>query len=277
MPKILSESAVESYRKNGYYFPVPALTPAEAAHYRGRLEASERENGGPLQSNKRHKVHLLYTWANELVHHPKILDAIEDVLGPDLLCWTTNLFIKEARSTSFVSWHQDATYWGLSDDAVATAWIALGDVPHESGPMHFWPGSHLREQMPHRDTFHQDNLLSRGQELAVEVPAGEGVEVPLKAGEISLHHVKLVHGSGPNHSGGRRLGLAIRYIAPHVRQLKTRDSAMLVRGVDRYGHFDMEQEPKGDLDEAALAAHDDAMRRQVAALYQGTDKGAFRA
>jgi non-haem Fe2+, alpha-ketoglutarate-dependent halogenase len=225
----------------------------------------------------RHKVHLLFTWANELARHPKILDAVEDVIGPDILCWSTTFFTKEARSPSFVSWHQDATYWGLSTDDVITAWVAFADAPVESGAMKFWPGSHLRNQLEHRDTFAADNLLSRGQEIAVDVPAGEGVDVVLKAGEMSLHHVLLVHGSGPNTTDDRRIGYAIRYIPPHVRQLKVRDSAMLVRGHDRHGNFDLEPGPRADLDAAAIAAHHDAVERSAKALYAGTERTAFRA
>jgi ectoine hydroxylase-related dioxygenase (phytanoyl-CoA dioxygenase family) len=212
-----------------------------------------------------------------LIRHPKILDAVEDIIGPNILCWTTNFFIKEAGTPDYVSWHQDSTYWGLSSDDVITAWLALSDAPVESGAMKFWPGSHKREQFEHRDTFHEHNLLSRGQELAVDVPEDVGVLVPINAGEISLHHVKLVHGSKPNSTEDRRIGFAIRYIPPHVRQLKTRDSAMLVRGVDDHHNFDPEPQPVVDFDEAALAAHADAVQRQVAALYSGTDRSVFRA
>lgn len=277
MGKLLSAEAVSRYRRDGYHFPVGVLSADEARSYRDRLEEQERTLGGPLSGNMRHKVHLLFTWANELARHPKILDAVEDVIGPDILCWSTTFFTKEAHSPSFVSWHQDATYWGLSTDDVITAWVAFADAPVESGAMKFWPGSHLRNQLEHRDTFAADNLLSRGQEIAVDVPAGEGVDVALKAGEMSLHHVLLVHGSGPNTTGDRRIGYAIRYIPPHVRQLKVRDSAMLVRGRDRHGNFDPEPAPRADLDAAALAAHHDAVERSAKALYAGTDRTAFRA
>jgi len=277
MTKLLSPEDVARYRRDGFHFPVRVLSPEDARTYRNRLEAQERALGGPLSGNMRHKVHLLFTWANELARHPEILDAIEDVIGPDILCWSTTFFTKEARSPSFVSWHQDATYWGLSTNDVITAWVAFADAPVESGAMKFWPGSHLRNQLEHRDTFAHDNLLSRGQEIAVDVPEGEGIDVPLKAGEMSLHHVLLVHGSGPNTTGDRRIGFAIRYIPPHVRQLKVRDSAMLVRGKDSYGHFDLEPEPRRDLDEAAIAAHHNAVERSAKALYAGTDRTAFRA
>ena len=277
MSKVLSDAAQEAYRRDGYYFPVPALTDAEVARYRSCLEQHEAKTGAPLQGNWRHKAHLLFTWVDELVHHPKILDAAEDVLGPDLLCWTTNFFIKEANSPGFVSWHQDAFYWGLSKDDVMTAWVALSPANLESGCMKFVPGSQTQDHIQHVDTFHKDNLLSRGQEIAVKVDGEKTVDCILKPGEMSLHHVKVVHGSEPNRSNDRRIGLAIRYIPTDLKQLKVRDSATLVRGVDQYGNFDHEPRPRHDLDQAALAAHEDAVGRQVKALYAGTDKQAFRA
>jgi chlorinating enzyme len=277
MPKVLSAAEVARYHRDGFHFPVPALSADEARSYRGRLEANERQLGGPLSGNMRQKPHLLFTWANELARHPAILDAVEDVIGPDILCWGTTFFTKEAHSPSFVSWHQDATYWGLSTNDVITAWVAFADAPVESGAMKFWPGSHLRNQIEHRDTFAADNLLTRGQEIAVDVPAGAGVDVVLKAGEMSLHHVLLVHGSGPNTTADRRIGYAIRYIPPHVRQLKARDSAMLVRGRDSHGNFDLEPAPRADLDAAALAAHQAAVERSAKVLYQGAEQQSFRA
>ncbi len=277
MPQVLSKAAIEAYHRDGYYFPVPALTPDEVAYFRERLEAHEAKLGEPLQGNFRHKSHLLFTWVDELVHHPRIVDAVEQILGPNLLCWTTNFFIKEAKSPGFVSWHQDAFYWGLSKDDVCTAWVALSPANLESGCMKFVPGSQTQDHLQHVDTFHKDNLLSRGQEIAVKVDTERTVDCILNPGEMSLHHVKLVHGSEPNRSSGRRIGLAIRYIPTDVKQLKVRDSAMLVRGVDRDGNFDPEPRPRADLDEAALAAHADAVGRQVKALYSGTDKQAFRA
>jgi non-heme Fe2+,alpha-ketoglutarate-dependent halogenase len=277
MPKRLSNSALEAYRRDGYYFPVPVLSANEVAHFRSCLEEHEAKTGEPLQGNFRHKAHLLFTWVDELVHHPKIVDAAEDVLGPNLLCWTTNFFIKEANSPGFVSWHQDAFYWGLSKDDVMTAWLALSPANLQSGCMKFVPGSQTQDHLQHVDTFHKDNLLSRGQEIAVKVDTEKTVDCILSPGEMSLHHVKLVHGSEPNRSNDRRIGLAIRYIPTDVRQLKVRDSATLVRGIDRDGNFNHEPRPKRDLDERALAAHADAVGRQVKALYSGTDKHEFRA
>ena len=277
MTKLLSQAAVDAYRRDGFYSPVRVMSAADAQGFRAALEAHEAKLGQPLQSNMRHKTHLLFTWADALVHHPKVLDAVEDAIGPDILCWTTTFFIKEANSPGFVSWHQDSTYWGLDPDEVITAWVAFTEVDEANGYMQVIPGSHKIDQLPHVDTFHKDNLLSRGQEIAVEVDVTKAVGLAMHAGEMSLHHIKLVHGSAANRTNDRRIGLAIRYIPTYVRQTKVRDSAMLVRGVDKYHHFDDEPRPVADLDEAALAAHADSVSRQVKALYQGTEKTAFRA
>lgn len=277
MPKLLTPAQVTACKRDGYCAPVRVMSAAAAHQYRRALEAHEAKTGQPLQGNWRHKTHLLFTWADALVHHPAILDAVEDVIGPDILCWTTNFFIKEANSPGFVSWHQDSTYWGLEPDDVITAWVAFTEVTPENGYMQVIPGSHQIDQLPHVDTFHKDNLLSRGQEIAVEVDRSKAVGLALHAGEMSLHHIKLVHGSDANCTADRRIGLAIRYIPTYVRQTKVRDAAMRVRGTDKFQHFDYEPRPKADLDDAALAAHADSVARQVKALYSGTEKTAFRA
>ena len=276
MSKNLSLESIKQYHDNGYYFPIRVLSREKVLSYRAQLESYETRTGEPIHSNLRHKVHLLFRWTNELVRNPSVLDAVEDVIGPNILCWTSTFFIKEANNPSFVSWHQDSTYWGLDPPDIVTAWVAISDAPIESGAMKFLPGSHKSEQLEHRDTFDKENLLSRGQEIAVSVDESKGVPVPLEAGEASLHHVKLVHGSEPNTTNDRRIGIAIRYIPTYVKQLKVRDSATLVRGVDEYNNFDMEPDPVNDLDDNALKAHKDAVDRQFGALYEGTDAKEFR-
>ena len=192
------------------------------------------------------KLYLLLAWMNDVVRNPRILDAVEDVLGPDILCWQSSFFIKEPGSKGYVSWHQDATYWGLSTPDVCTAWVALTPATIENGAMKVAPGTHKLPQMAHEDTFNPDNLLTRGQELKANIDIASAVDMVLAPGEISLHHIMLAHASEPNRSTDRRMGLAIRYIAPHVRQTTgVPDSAMLVRGKDRYGHFEMETPAAG--------------------------------
>ena len=276
MPHVLSAEQVAQYKREGAVWPIRALSSKVALNARSSLETHEQQIGKPLQGNWRHKTHLLFTWADEMAHHPAILDAVEDCIGPNILCWSSTFFIKEANSPGFVSWHQDSTYWGLDPDDVITAWVALTDVHESNGYMQVIPGSHKINQLPHLDTFHKDNLLSRGQEISVEVDKSKARGIALSMGEISLHHIKLVHGSDANRSDDRRIGFAIRYIPTHVRQTKLRDSAQLARGIDEYGHFDWEPRPKADLDTNALAAHADAVDRQLKALHQGTDKTSFR-
>ena len=163
MPKCLTPAQIEQYREEGCVFPIRIMSETEAAELRGRLEAFERRTGGPLKGDMRHKSHLLFAWLAELVRRSSILDAVEDLHGPDLLCWTTNFFIKEAADPAFVSWHQDSTYWGLSEPDVVTAWVAFTPATEANGAMEYIPGSHKLDQIPHRDTYAKHNLLIRGQ------------------------------------------------------------------------------------------------------------------
>ena len=247
------------------------MSETAATELRGRLEAFERRTGGPLQGDMRHKSHLLFTWLAELVRRSSILDTVEDLHGPDLLCWTTNFIIKEAADPAFVSWHQDSTYWGLSTPDVVTAWVAFTPATEANGAMEYIPGSHKLDQIPHRDTFAKHNLLTRGQEVMVEVDHSQRRIITLRPGEMSLHHVRLVHGSPPNPSNDRRIGFAIRYIPTMVAQLAGEDSATLVRGEDRHHHFISESQPTRHLDPEFVALHRTITERNAKILYRGTD------
>jgi non-haem Fe2+, alpha-ketoglutarate-dependent halogenase len=275
MPKMLTTAQIEQYREEGFVSPVRVMSEAAAGEYRRRLEAFEATSGGPLGGDLRHKSHLLFTWLAELVRHDRILDAIEDLYGPDLLCWSTNFFIKEKANPAFVSWHQDSTYWGLSKPDVVSAWIAFTPAHGGNGAMQVIPGSHKVDQIPHRDTFDKHNLLTRGQEIAVDVDESKAVTITLEPGEMSLHHVRLVHGSPPNTSDDRRIGFAIRYVPTSVSQIAGEDSATLVRGTDRFGHFELEPRPSRDLDPALVALHKRITERNAQILYRGTEVKSF--
>jgi non-haem Fe2+, alpha-ketoglutarate-dependent halogenase len=277
MPKLLSPTQIAQYEAEGFISPIRVMDEAAANEIRARLEEYERRSGGPLRGDLRHKAHLLFPWLADLVRQARILDAVEDLYGPDLLCWMGNFFIKEARNPAFVSWHQDSTYWGLSAPDVVTAWVALSPSNLANGAMAVLPGSHTRDQIPHRDTFDKHNLLTRGQEVAVEIDPAQSVALEMLPGEMSLHHVRLVHGSPANPSADRRIGFAIRYIPTRVYQLVGEDSATLVRGTDRFERFEHEPRPTAELDPAALALHKRITERQAQILYRGTKVDSYNA
>jgi len=268
--KTLTTEAVRFYQEHGYYAPVRVLESGRAAALRARLEAFESDHTAARRL-LRNKSHLLLTWLDALIREQRVLDAVEDLIGPNILCWASSFFIKDGRDPSYVSWHQDSTYWGLEPPDIVTAWIALSESDEGNGAMRVIPDSHKLDQLGHRDTFATHNLLSRGQEIAVEVDERQAVALPLAPGEMSLHHVRLIHGSEPNPSDRRRIGYAVRYLPTHVRQVVgTRDSATLVRGIDRFGNFAPEQAPDADLSPAALAHHAAITREMNAVLMRGT-------
>jgi non-heme Fe2+,alpha-ketoglutarate-dependent halogenase len=273
----LTAAQIRQYHEQGYLCPLRVLAAEQAAAYRARLEAAEGANGGPFAGTMKQKPHLLFTWLDELVRHPRVLDAVEGVIGPNILCWASGFFTKEAHDPSYVSWHQDLTYWGLEPAEITTAWIALSPSTPESGCMRVIPGTHKQDVIPHTETFAADNLLSRGQEIQVEVDEAQAADVVLQPGEMSLHHVKLIHGSAANRAADRRIGFAIRYVPTHVRQTAgAEDSALLVRGVDAYHHFLPETPPAADLDAAALAHHAAVTARAARILMRGTGRESFR-
>jgi ectoine hydroxylase-related dioxygenase (phytanoyl-CoA dioxygenase family) len=181
-------------------------------------------------------------------------------------------FVKEPHDPAFVSWHQDSTYWGLDPPEAVTAWVALSASNDERGWVRFIPGTHLWHQLPHRERAHEHNLLSRGQEIAIEVNESQAVSAILESGEMSLHDIRLVHGSDANRSLDRRIGFAIRYVPTHVRQTAGTDYAMLVRGGDKYRHFEPEMRPVADMDGAAVAHHSAVMQRHVELVMSGAEK-----
>jgi non-haem Fe2+, alpha-ketoglutarate-dependent halogenase len=268
MGKRLSEEQVAAYRREGYVAPLRAVDAAQAGHWLEDVrrccgEAARPESSAGLrQPSSRVKPYLLFPWAAALVRHPAILDAVEDVIGPDILVFHTTLWWKPAQSEGFVPWHQDATYFGLAPHEHVTAWLALTPSTEESGCVTVLPGSHRHGQLPHSDRKDPRVMLSRGQTVALAPEAAQAVPIPLAPGEFSLHDTLALHASAPNRAGHDRIGLGISYIPTRVRHVgTTRLSATLVRGEDRHGHFDLEPAPRAEADAAARAAHADSLDR----------------
>jgi non-heme Fe2+,alpha-ketoglutarate-dependent halogenase len=267
MSATLNASQLERYHRDGVLFPVDALTPGEAARFRAAFEDVTARLGGRPTSQDLSQTHLYFPWAYELATHPAILDAVEAVLGPDLLVWTVSIFAKYPRDPGYISWHQDGTYWGLDSPQVTTAWVALTDSVVENGCMRVVPGSHRNPILPHKDTYAPQNLLSRGQEVQAHVDEQDAVDIVLKAGQMSLHHVNIIHGSNPNPSDQARYGFAIRFTTPKTKQIEGEPpTAVLARGRDDYHHFELLSAPPALGIDAALAAQQAAARRLLTAL-----------
>jgi non-haem Fe2+, alpha-ketoglutarate-dependent halogenase len=244
MPRKLTPEQIAQYERDGFICPVDAFSAERARGWRNRLEAFERAEGQTMTRGHNFKPHLLFPWVDEIVRAPEVLDAVEDLIGPDIRVFHLSVWPKDPGTGTYVSWHQDATYFALDPACHVTAWVALTDAPVEAGCMEVVPGSHKLGQMRHADMQDADNLLSRGQTLSVEVDRSETAFMPVKAGQFSLHHTYLVHNSRPNRSKDRRIGLGISYIPTWARcTATTRVSAMLVRGEDRHGNFDDERRP----------------------------------
>ena len=265
MPEI-----TERFSRDGYVFPIDVLDADEALSGRLELESLEGCLDGMRVGNRDqlNYPHVIFKFAYRIATNPRILDAVESILGPDILLWGSTFFIKEPRSKAFVSWHQDLRYWGLDNDAEVSAWIALSPVSEGNGCMRFVAGSHLGGQIPHIDTFEEHNSLTRGQKADVAISDADILSVPLEPGQASFHHGNLLHSSGPNESDERRIGFAINYIAPHVRQIvATEDFAMLVRGEDKYGNFNLVPPPEEDLSDDAVKWHGTILEAQNEAMY----------
>jgi len=273
MLKVLSTDAVKNYRRDGYHYPMNVLKDDEVAVSRRALEEFEEKQGHPVEGAQRNKSYLLFKWVDELMRHPRILDGVEDLIGPDILCWNTIFWIKEKQSESFVSWHQDSNYWGLDTDDLVTVWLALSPATEESGCMWVLPGSHKEEALPHRDTYHDDNMLTRGQEIAVEVDVAKTVSMPLKPGQVSFHNIRIAHTSGPNTSADRRIGISFHYMPTRTKQVIGEwDTAALVRGQDTYGNFALPPRPETDFDPACVDFHERATEATRKVLFRGAEK-----
>lgn len=238
MPDTLSPEQIARYRRDGYLSPLPGLAVSEAARLREQIEAFGPRHGVYEAHVLRNKAHLKMPSLIPVVRDPRIVSVAASILGPDVLCWGSSVFIKEAGAPELVAWHQDSYYWDMAPDDVCTVWLALIDSTVENGAMRVIPGSHREPPLPHAASPEgSGNMLFTYEEIATPVDETRAVACLLRAGEMSVHHMATVHGSEPNRSAGRRMGYSITYVAPHVRHSGRRNSALLVSGVDRFGNF----------------------------------------
>ncbi len=262
---MLTSAQVERYRYDGYLFPFPAWSAAELAECNAGLQRFEEWLGKPVNQGGlrwRSASYVFLPWVDALVRHPKILDAVEDLIGPDILVYTATWFIKEPDSPAFAAWHQDATYFGLTPHEHVTAWVALSDADAEAGCMEVLSERGEPRQLRHAALRLANSINGAGQAITERFYDGGGEAMELKAGSFSLHHTLCCHRSAPNRASHRRIGLGISYIPVHCRLTgSVRMCARLVRGRDSGGHFDLIPPPEGELHPAALARHEQVYRR----------------
>ncbi len=268
MGKTLTDAQIEAFHRDGFVAPIDVFSQGEALRLRQELETAEAKYPEAFIGAARNNAHLNLMCLDEIVHNTTLVDAIEDLIGPDILNYGTVLFVKEAHDPGFVSWHQDARYMGLEPHVGITAWIALSDANEVSGSMRMIPGSH-GEIKSHTDTYGEQNILTRGQEVE-DVDESQAVTLDLRPGQMSIHSARIIHSSLPNRSDDRRIGFVIQpFMPPHVVQTITPTYAQLIRGTDPHGNFMRAGRPSADMDPADLAVRDKVNDTWADILYHG--------
>ncbi|MEX2453990.1 MAG: phytanoyl-CoA dioxygenase family protein [Rhodospirillaceae bacterium] len=267
MAKVLSGAQLAQWHDCGAVWPIDLLSPAEVSVLRNRYEAVDARTEGGAMARFRIKAHLPFPWLWDLIAHPRLLDAIEDVIGPDIVCWGSSFFTKKAHDPGFISWHQDSTYYGLEPPDSVTAWIAFTDATSLSGCMKIVPGTHRGPTvLPHEETRAADNMLSRGQTIR-GINDAAAVEMPLRAGQFSIHHNKTVHSSEPNRADWPRIGFAAHYAAASVRQVQFDGAtAIHLRGTDPDGNWVEDGRPNSEMSPESMAALDTYLARYRTAM-----------
>lgn len=269
MPKILTRQQVERYQEQGFLSPIDVMPEAEALEYARRLEAAERKFPAELNAENRNNPHLAFRFLHDLVRNPAILDAVEDLVGPAFGLWGSVLFVKEPNTPHFVSWHQDATYMGIEPQDFVTPWLALTPSNLETGCMSMLPGSHRGEILPHRETFHEDNILTRGQAIQ-DIDASTAVDLILRPGQMSLHHARVIHASKPNRGRQRRIGFAMQaYVPAGGRQVLGKNYWLPMRGSFMQEDFAELESPRSDMAPAAVEQRRRANQNWADILYRG--------
>lgn len=262
----LTRDQITAYEQEGYVSPIPVFAAEEMADKRELLGRLEARHAGRIPPTHNVKPHLLAPWLWDLVHDPRIVDPVEDVLGPDILCWACGFFDKRTGELHHVPWHQDATYWGLTAPAALTAWVAFTPSNTSNACMRVMPRTH-GAPLAHVDTKDRFNMLPGRETVVADIDETQAVDIVLAPGEMSLHHLLLIHGSGKNTSGERRCGLAIRYIAGHLGKANgARGTATLIRGRD-HGQFELEQAPEDDYHPAAVKRYEEILRRWMRGVF----------
>ena len=270
MPRVLTKLQIEQYHDEGFISPIRVISEQEALSIKDELEQVEKEFPEEINSESRNNLHLSFAFLDALAHNKIIVDAIEDLIGPDISLWESVMFIKEPSSKQYVSWHQDATYMGLDSLDFPTPWIALSPSNIETGCMTMIAGSHKTKIQNHEDTFAENNILTRGQVIQ-DVDESKAVDLILQPGEMSIHHGAVIHGSQPNNSNQRRIGFSLQsYMPNNVKQIVGRNLWTHVRGQKRQDDDGMLLDrPRFNMDPNTVAQRKIANENLSEILYKG--------
>ena len=270
MPRVLTKLQIEQYHDQGFICPIRVISEQEALSIKDELEQVEKEFPEEINSESRNNLHLSFAFLDALAHNKIIVDAIEDLIGPDISLWASVMFIKEPSSKQYVSWHQDATYMGLDSLDFPTPWIALSPSNIETGCMTMIAGSHKTKIQNHEDTFAENNILTRGQVIQ-DVDESKAVDLILQPGEMSIHHGAVIHGSQPNNSNQRRIGFSLQsYMPNNVKQIVGRNLWTHVRGQKRQDDDGMLLDrPRFNMDPNTVAQRKIANKNLSEILYKG--------
>jgi non-haem Fe2+, alpha-ketoglutarate-dependent halogenase len=266
---ILTQKQLAEYEELGFIHSIPILSEAEVASYRAEVEKTCQAIGGNVA--RLDAVHLFFRWAWDLSTHPRLLNCLEQLLGPDIVLKSTRLFYKYGKSNAYVGWHQDGVTERLEDKNSPAIWLGLTAATVENGCLRVVPGSHRQGFLPHdarpiQDTLAGDDNLGRNQVRSRErvdelsgritmVPpdVSSPVDLVMRPGEMSIHQPLILHGSNANLSSGPRIGLSASYSTPDLCHLP---SVVWSRGDWRRDEFDFEvidEPPATSLAEAVAA------------------------
>ena len=268
----LSSNQIQEYNDKGYVAPINVLTRDEVIKIRKEIEFIEKKFPEEIENSGRYNAHLISPLLDNVVHSSKILDAVESIIGKNILVCGTTLFIKNPNEKGFVSYHQDAKYIGLEPYNWVTAWVAITNANEENGCMRMWAGSHKDNLKNHNQKFNEGNLLTRGQTVE-NVPENEVKPLILSAGQMSLHHPTLVHGSGLNKSNDRRIGFVIQsYIGSNVKQVLGKNAVQIARGNDEFGYHDIIKRSSGLLNKKDIELKTIENENLQKIFYNGSQK-----
>ena len=251
MPRVLNNAQLKSYKQDGFVSPLDCISAEQASKFLGIIDDYEKVHDEDVSVNIRVRAVLAFKWMIDLARHKKIAGALQDCIGPNVLLFLSGVWSKQPGTNTFVSWHQDGAYNPFDRNTGATAWIGLTESTPEKGNIRCIPGSHS-EVIPHKEILDKDNILSRGQSVP-DVDTSKAVDMPLLAGQFSIHHELLVHGSAPNITKERRLGISFACVPTEAKPLSGPRTGILIAGANHPGHWVLNKEPAFDLDPVGLA------------------------